>query len=186
MRYTETLKWIDKRCGVENEYPATHTIAELPNYKEYTDIYIGDLIAENRDNRFVVLSDTEYEKIWRDTHTDRIFCLEKICVDKPEIHERTWHELYLASCMGKDYFENDRFVSKADMDDFYEFICDCAYSCTITHNGIEYILWFGNYQREIEYIGEYGYDDIDWMKIPKEPAKDDNPEDYDPDDCLPF
>ena len=72
------------------------------------------------------------------------------------------------------------------MDDFYEFICDCAYSCTITHNGIEYILWFGNYQREIEYIGEYGYDDIDWMNLPKEPAKDNVPESDDPDDYLPF
>ena len=186
MRYTETLKWIDERCGVENEYPATHAIAELPNYKEYTDIYIGDLIAENRDNRFVVLSDTEYEKIWRDTYTDRIFCLEKVYVDDLKIHERTWHELYLASCMGKDDFENDRVSSVADMDDFYDFICDCAYSCTITHNGIEYILWLGNYQREIEYIGEYGYDDIDWMNLPKEPAKDNVPESDDPDDYLPF
>ena len=159
MKYTKALKWIDERCKVEADYPERRRIADLQNYKDYLNIYIGDLIAENRDNRFKVIYETEEVKIWMDTCTERFFGLEKGYNSENEKPTRKWHELFISLIMGKEDFYNHENVSEEEMDYVYDAISYCPYSFTITRNGIEYILWLDYYRSAILSVPEIEHED---------------------------
>jgi hypothetical protein len=166
MKYTETMKSFDAYRGLTANYPSILRIADQKNHMDYLNIYIGDLIAENRDNRFVVMADTDEVKIWRDTFTDRIFGLEKGYSDENRAPTRKWHELFIAAAMGEEDFHNDNFSSDEDMDDFYDSIGYCPFECTVTHNGVKYILWLDYYVRSILTVPEVEYEDLDYDEIP--------------------
>lgn len=162
MKYTEVLKWIDERCKVEADYPERRRIADLQNYKDYLNIYIGDLIAENRDNRFVVIHETKEAKIWMDTCTERFFCLERRYDFKKEKPKIKWHELYISLVMGKEDFYHNENISEEELDEVYDYIEDSPYSYTITRNDIEYILWFDYYGSSILNVPEVEHEDTEY------------------------
>lgn len=160
MKYTEVLKWIDNRCKVEADYPERRRIADLQNYKDYLNIYIGDLIAENRDNRFKVMYETEEVKIWMDTCTERFFSLEKGYDSENEKPTRRWHELYIACVMGAEDFQHHLSLPEEEIiDDVCDTIAYCPYEFTITRNDIEYILWFDYYDYAILNVPEVEHED---------------------------
>lgn len=99
--------------------------------------YIDEMIRENKDGRFEVISDDAYFRICKDTACDRLYSLDKRVDGNTQ-----WHEVEYVAAMQKEAWEQGRFESAQDEDEFTDFIAFCPVSGEVLHDGVVWIVWF--------------------------------------------
>lgn len=98
--------------------------------------HIGELIAEDKSRIYELFIDAESVKIWKDTASERYFCLDGRGVGEP-----VWREVEYVVSIVKEKWDKWDF-SSGDEDFITDAIAFAEISAEHEIDGVKYMAWF--------------------------------------------